>query len=72
VIKTAGGTALSPSGARQQVGDQAWFGFWGGNVVVKNPDSEILRKMYVIAQSLFAKVQGDEGETYGPDGNLVV
>jgi len=49
--------------------NQAWFGLWGGNVVVKNPDSEILRKMYVIAQSLSAKVKGDEGEVYRRDGD---
>jgi len=42
---------------------------WGGNVVVKNPDSEILRKMYVIAQSLSAKVKGDEWEVYRRDGD---
>lgn len=50
-------------------GNQAWFGLWGGNVVVKNPDSEILRKMYVIAQSLSAKVKGDEWEVYRRDGD---
>jgi hypothetical protein len=37
--------------------------------VVKNPDTEILKKMWLIAQSLGAKVQGDDGETYGEDGS---
>jgi hypothetical protein len=37
-------------------------------VVVKNPDQEILKKMWSIADSLSAKVQGDEGELYGADG----
>ncbi|WP_246621160.1 hypothetical protein [Rhizobium laguerreae] len=40
----------------------------GGNIVVKNPDQEIRRKMWLIAQSLEAEVQGEEGEYYGRDG----
>jgi hypothetical protein len=59
-------TAYSKSG---QDGNQGWFGVWGGNVVVKNPDTEIRRNMYAIAVRLSAKVQGGEGEIYGPDGN---
>jgi hypothetical protein len=34
-----------------------------------DPDPKILRKMFVIAQNLAAKVQGDEGEIYGSDGD---
>jgi len=49
-------------------GNHAWFDFRNGCVVVKNPDSEILRKMSSIAGSLGARVQGDDGEEYGPDG----
>lgn len=49
-------------------GGMVWFGFRGGNVVVKNPDPEILRKMSSLARSLSAKVQGDEGETYDEHG----
>jgi len=52
----------------QSNGNMAWFDFEIGNVVVKNPDQEILRKMWQIAQALGAKVQGDEGETYREDG----
>jgi hypothetical protein len=37
-------------------------------VTVKNPDVSILGKMYQIAASLDAKVQGDDGEVYGPSG----
>lgn len=48
----------------------AYFSFHGGSIVVKNPDEEIRRKMYWIAQKLNAKVQGDEGEHYGPDGEV--
>ena len=46
----------------------AWFSFRRGNVVVKNPDTEILQKMWSLAQTLSAKVQGDEGEPYDASG----
>ena len=49
-------------------GNMAWFDHSEGNVTVKNPDDEILRKMFSIAQSLNAKVQGDEGEVYAANG----
>jgi hypothetical protein len=38
------------------------------NVKVKNPDDEIIKKMYQIAVSFNAKVQGEECEVYGEDG----
>ena len=40
------------------------FDFRSGRVVVKNPDGPILAKMIEIAESLDAKVVGDEGEVY--------
>jgi len=46
----------------------AWFWHFRDHISVKNPDEAILAKMYKIATSLNAKVQGDEGEIYGPDG----
>lgn len=49
-------------------GNMAWFDYFEGNIKVKNPDEEILRKMYQIAQILNAKVQGEECEVYGEDG----
>lgn len=49
----------------------AWFDFRNGDVVVKNPDNEILRKMWQIAQALDAKVQGDEGEIYDEHGGAI-
>jgi hypothetical protein len=45
-------------------GSMAWFDFRRGNIVVKNPDEEILAKMCRIAEALQARVQGDEGEYY--------
>ncbi len=49
-------------------GNMAWMDYDRGNITVKNPDTEILKKMFVIAQSLDAKVQGDDGEAYDADG----
>jgi hypothetical protein len=48
--------------------NMARFDFHHGCVVAKNPDVEIRRKMHQMAQRLRAKVQGDDGEYYGPDG----
>jgi hypothetical protein len=50
-------------------GGMAWFDCRGGMITVKNPDREILRKMWELAQALSARVQGDEGELYGPSGD---
>ena len=49
-------------------GNMAWFEYYDGNIKVKNPDEEILKKMFSIAQSLDAKVQGDECEIYDENG----
>jgi hypothetical protein len=51
-----------------KAGGMAWFDYWRGSIAVKNPDPEILRKMWELAQALSAQVQGDEGELYGPSG----
>lgn len=45
-------------------GNMAWFTFWRGCVMVKNPDREIIGKMKRIAEALRAQVIGDEGELY--------
>ena len=39
-------------------GNQAWFLYFEGSVSVKNPDRELLSKMYEMAQQFSAKVQG--------------
>lgn len=49
-------------------GNMAWFMHDDGRITVKNPDEEILRKMWAIAQQLDAKVQGDEFELYDERG----
>ncbi len=53
-------------------GNMAWLYPGAGGIVAKNPDPEILAKMFEIAQALGARVVGDEGEEYGPDGDPVV
>lgn len=52
-------------------GNMAWIWHFQGNVVAKNPDEEILRKMWRVAQVMAAKVQGEESELYGADGRLL-
>jgi len=49
----------------------AWIWHFQGNIVAKNPDEEILRKMWRVAQAMSAKVQGEESELYGADGRLL-
>ncbi len=50
-------------------GGYAWFSYEEGNIDVKNPDDEILGKMYEIAQALGARLVGDEGEDYNRDNS---
>lgn len=45
-------------------GNMAWFDWYNGTVVVKNPDAEIREKMKQIATALGAVVVGDDGEHY--------
>ncbi len=61
---------LSYSG-HQVDGNMAWIDHEEGNIVVKNPDQEILKKMVQIARSLNAKVQGEECEVYDAEGNSI-
>lgn len=49
-------------------GNHAWMQHVDGNVSAKSPDRQIVAKMWRIAQALGARVVGDEGEEYGPDG----
>lgn len=58
-------TSYSGHGAE---GGMAWIDLRNGNLVVKNPDGEIIGKLWSIAEALNAKVQGDDGEHYDADG----
>ena len=42
-----------------------------GNIVCKNPSPEMVRKMFLIADALDAKLQGEEGEEYDSTGEVV-
>jgi hypothetical protein len=55
----------------RRAGDMARFRRAGGNIVISEPDRDIRRKMWRIAQVLDAKVQGDDGEFYDRFGNPV-
>jgi hypothetical protein len=46
-------------------GNMAWFDHRNGEIVVKNPDEEMIEKLCRIAKLLGARVQGDDGELYG-------
>ncbi len=54
--------------ARVEGKNEAWMWHAAGNVMAKNPDAEMLRKMFLIADALAAKLQGDEGEIYNSIG----
>jgi hypothetical protein len=49
-------------------GNMAWFYHLEDRITVKNPDEEMLIKMYAIAIVLGARVQGDESEIYDSNG----
>ena len=59
------------SGNEPAGGNQAWIWWFEGNVQVKNPDEEIVGKLWRIAQALGARVQGDDGELYAEDGSVI-
>ena len=52
-------------------GEVVWFCWSDGNIDVKNPDAEVIAKMFAVATSLFARVQGDDGEWYDDNGNVI-
>jgi len=45
-----------------------YFYYGEGQIFVKKPCKEVLIKMLAIAQKLHARVIGDDGEIYTPDG----
>ncbi len=42
----------------------AWFNWYNGLIIAKNPDEELLGKMRKVAQVFGANIIGDEGERY--------
>jgi hypothetical protein len=67
-IKGEGLSVWTAYSRHDENGPKAWFNFWEGKIRVKNPDTEILRKMWSLAQALAANVQGDGGELYDASG----
>jgi len=61
-------TAYSGHGVN---GNMAWFYPGSGGIIAKNPDEEILQKMFEIAEALGARVVGDDDEEYGADGKVI-
>jgi len=49
---------------------EAWFDWSDGQIYTKNPDPPVIAKAVAIAYTLGGRVQGDDGETYLPDGQL--
>jgi len=49
-------------------GEPGVFGWYQGEITTKNPEREVIQKAVQMAERLGAKVQGDDGEVYGPDG----
>ena len=50
----------------------AWFNWFNGRVHTENPDPPMIQKAIAIAARLGARVQGDDGEIYLPDGRVEV
>ena len=48
-----------------------WFHYGQGQISSKNPDEEVIAKMFQIATMLHAKVQGQDGEFYDEDGRQI-
>ena len=44
------------------------FGYLDGNISVKKPNKAVLKKMLAIAETLHARVIGDDDEVYAADG----
>ncbi len=49
-------------------GEERALHYYDGTVTTGNPDQHVLRRMAQIAYDLGARLQGDDGEFYGPEG----
>jgi len=55
---------------REEGKSEAWMWHSHGNVMAKNPDRAMLQKMFLIADTMGGKLQGDEGEVYNSIGEV--
>jgi hypothetical protein len=65
-IEQAGLTSWAPRGETE-----GWFHHNRGVITFASPEAAQFAKAWVIAQHFNARIQGDEGEFYGPDFELV-
>lgn len=70
-IENSGVAVWTAYPSHENDGNMSWFYFANGNITVKNPDQEILKKMWSMAKTFSAKVQGDDGECYDADGIMI-
>ncbi len=49
-----------------------WYHADLGELYSKNPSTKAIAKMFRIANSLGAEVLGDDDESYGPDGKMLM
>lgn len=49
-------------------GHQVWFFCSYERIIVKNPDQESIKKMFIIAKRMNANVTDENGDSYGEDG----
>ena len=70
-ITADGLTSWTGYSGRPESRGPVWFNHSRGKITVRNPDVEILAKMWSIAQHFAAQVQGDEGEAYDERGNAI-
>ena len=70
-MESAGLSVWTAYSGHEEDGNKAWFDYHSGGITVKNPDKEILIKMWQLAQQLSATVQGDEGEQYDQSGSVI-
>lgn len=47
------------------------FWYYKGAITTTGADKDVIRRMSQVAAELSARVQGDDGEFYGPDGEQV-
>ncbi|MEL6233119.1 MAG: hypothetical protein AAFR46_01805 [Pseudomonadota bacterium] len=55
-----------------QTADGPWpFVWFEGRIDVKSPPPAVIRKMHALALAFDARLQGDDGELYGLDGEMI-
>ena len=58
-----------PKTTKEEDACPIWY--FKGNIYSKNPPPEMVRKMFLIADELNARLVGDEGEEYDSTGEVV-